>query len=583
MPRTFPFLLVGSAFCGVSAAAAQAPMHAIPVRGAVLYEREFKRETKVLEPDPAKLNNQNVGEVPGNPGPAVVLHSDLERKGRSLEHLPTSLLDIATYAAYDLTAVGRKDWSFDTERIQPFGTLRVEGKIVPDADGVDRIVLKIGPRPGGKRDLAPENVLVAEVHIVRKFDAERGIVERINSTFTGEMFFSKRTNPDQIRRAGFTVQDNWKLREVVGNRGQVFDGRVIDAIRRGAADLKKILAGDCAKRFPAELANNGQTRQSGELALILLTLLKSGESPRDPVIAKALDDLRQRHITDTYSLGVALLVLEACYTPATERDDLLAGRLSAPLRRQPTDEDRKIIAGWVEQLLGNRNEGARDGATKWHYLPSPDFDNSCSQYAVLGLYAADLCGVEVDRDVWIGAARHFLQVQCGSTGNVRFDLTTHQQVAKDRAGRGTVAATDAAGWSYKDKDNQATGSMTTAGLCSLTLCDVVLSGKARPADVSGSELRGAIKSGFAWLASHYDVRNNPGAGEGWYLYYLYGLERACELNQIAWIQSRDWYFDGATMLLELQAPNGRWGEEVDTCFAILFLKKAALPAITGPR
>ena len=32
---------------------AQSPAHKIPVRGAALYEREFKRQTKVLEPDPA--------------------------------------------------------------------------------------------------------------------------------------------------------------------------------------------------------------------------------------------------------------------------------------------------------------------------------------------------------------------------------------------------------------------------------------------------------------------------------------------------------------------------------------------------
>ena len=28
----------------------------------------------------------------------------------------------------------------------------------------------------------------------------------------------------------------------------------------------------------------------------------------------------------------------------------------------------------------------------------------------------------------------------------------------------------------------------------------------------------------------------------WQLYYLYGLERACELNQVALLGDRDWYF-----------------------------------------
>ena len=89
--------------------------------------------------------------------------------------------------------------------------------------------------------------------------------------------------------------------------------------------------------------------------------------------------------------------------------------------------------------------------------------------------------------------------------------------------------------------------------------------------------------GFAWLAAHYDVRHNPGHGMSWRLYYLYGLERACELNSIAHIMEKDWYFDGATLLLEEQNQNGKWGSDTDTCFAILFLKKAALPVVTGKR
>ena len=49
------------------------------------------------------------------------------------------------------------------------------------------------------------------------------------------------------------------------------------------------------------------------------------------------------------------------------------------------------------------------------------------------------------------------------------------------------------------------------------------------------------------------------------------------------LNGRDWYFDGATSLLEEQAKGGNWGPVIDTCFAILFLKKAALPVITGKR
>jgi hypothetical protein len=578
-----PLVLVASALCLASLASAQSPAHKIPVRGAALYEREFKRQTKVLEPDPATMKRRHVHEVPNRAGPAVVLHSDLHRKARRIEKLPVTLLGIATYVAYDLSTLGKKKFGLDVSQVRPFGALRLDGEIAPQAGGVECLVIKVSPGPVPKRGVKPQGVLRGELKIVRKFDPERGIIERIETVFTGEMHFPNRTNANQVHRAQFTLHDNWKLREVIGNRGNKFDGRVGAAIRKGAADLKKLIAGDVSKRYPRAPAGNGQTQSSGRLALILLTLLKAGESPFDPVMKKALDDLRKRYIADTYSLGVALLTMEACYTPSREREDLLSGRIKEARLRKPTEKDRQTIEVWVRQLLMNRPASDRDSTARWHYLPSNGFDNSCSQYAVLGLYAAHLCGVEIDRRIWIGAARHFLQVQSKSSGKVRFRLATHQQVAKDPSGRGTVSATDAAGWSYTDKYRLPTGSMTTSGIGSLTICNAVLRGKGRPKDVSLSRVQGAIKSGFAWLASHYDVRQNPGHGSGWRLYYLYGLERACELNQIAHIQSKDWYFDGATLLLEEQGKNGRWGSEIDTCFAILFLKKAALPVVTGRR
>lgn len=100
-----------------------------------------------------------------------------------------------------------------------------------------------------------------------------------------------------------------------------------------------------------------------------------------------------------------------------------------------------------------------------------------------------------------------------------------------------------------------------------------------------------IASGFAWLGAEFHVRSNPGyvdrADDSWY-YWLYGLERTCELAGIALIAGRDWYFEGALQILPLQNKNGAFRSERErglmldaTCFAVLFLKKAALPPVTG--
>jgi len=126
--------------------------------------------------------------------------------------------------------------------------------------------------------------------------------------------------------------------------------------------------------------------------------------------------------------------------------------------------------------------------------------------------------------------------------------------------------------------------MTTAGITGLTVCSSALrlSKKGNPKLLA--ECDDAIRAGFVWFQQWLSVRHNPRPTHGdasWHLYYLYGLERACELNQIARIAGRDWYTEGAIQLIATQQQNGSWGDSVETAFALLFLKKTALPAITG--
>ncbi len=89
------------------------------------------------------------------------------------------------------------------------------------------------------------------------------------------------------------------------------------------------------------------------------------------------------------------------------------------------------------------------------------------------------------------------------------------------------------------------------------------------------------KNGLAWLSAHYDIDSNPGKGAHWLYYYLYGLERVGVLYGTEKIGSHDWYQEGAKFLLDKQGANGAWNAEWDTCFAILFLKKATKPLVAS--
>jgi hypothetical protein len=53
------------------------------------------------------------------------------------------------------------------------------------------------------------------------------------------------------------------------------------------------------------------------------------------------------------------------------------------------------------------------------------------------------------------------------------------------------------------------------------------------------------------------------------------------LAKIEKIDGRDWYHDGALFILGNQGAEGEWIDTTDTCFALLFLKKAYVAVATG--
>jgi len=188
-------------------------------------------------------------------------------------------------------------------------------------------------------------------------------------------------------------------------------------------------------------------------------------------------------------------------------------------------------------------------------------DNSNTQYAALGLRACYDAGIMFEESVIALAVKWLLE---------------SQHPPEDGAGANAVASGGDArprGWNYRtpgdDKDPY--GSMTAGAVGCLTIYDYMLKKdwKRNP----------AVNSGMAWLAKHFSVTDNPGRGGTWYYYYLYGLERAGILYDTQKIGSHDWYAQGAKVLLEKQGDNGAWNKEWDTCFAILFLKKATRPLV----
>jgi hypothetical protein len=271
---------------------------------------------------------------------------------------------------------------------------------------------------------------------------------------------------------------------------------------------------------------------SGQTALSLYALIKSGLPPQHHAIRCGLAYLIAHPPHRVYSAACALMALSAL----------------------PGDEHIE----WMRDIAGELQSWYGDG---WAY-PEGDKDLSNTQYAALGLWAAQRKGVAVPPNVW----RELLSDVIGFRN-------------KD------------GGFAYH-ASLPPTGAMTAAGVSVLTIAlDSLGEGgtKAVPARSAADE---AIAGGMRWLAQHFVVGRNPNvapdaASESrWALYFLYGLERVGALRKLDQIGDHDWYWEGARFLVQRQGTLGQWStnyaeDEFNTCMALLFLSRATASAVTG--
>jgi hypothetical protein len=198
----------------------------------------------------------------------------------------------------------------------------------------------------------------------------------------------------------------------------------------------------------------------------------------------------------------------------------------------------------------------------WRYdQGSADQDLSATQFALLALRAASQAGYPIEKvapDVWEKAASAVRSMQAGDGG---FSY---------QAGQGVNAGMDA------------------CGVASLVIC------KEQMALLEQAPLPWideSIKRGLAHLDGVFEPGHNHGYHDGspHIYYYLYAVERVGDLTARHEFNGKDWYVRGALFLLPQQGPDGVWTDGtaykpqdvLGTCFALLFLKRATPPSVTG--
>jgi len=349
------------------------------------------------------------------------------------------------------------------------------------------------------------------------------------------------------------------------------------AIKKGATWLQTQLHRMNPPERGPENDRDREPRGTNDLELVLWTLVHAGVPEEDKDFERLLQKMLQEELQATYNVGLQSMILEELdRVKHQERIQQCAQFLVDNQARngqwsygEPTPFVKDLPTGSggkdVPTSGGTKEKGAKPKVTRQLKVEKkregPERgDNSNSQYAMLGLRACFDAGILFPEKIVKLADQWWRKSQ--------------QSGGKKSDGRG---------WGYSGEGTEsAYGSMSAGGVSSLVICNYLLKKDwKKDRDVS---------DGIQWIASNFSVTRNPRAqktGEEWQYYYLYGLERAGILSETEQFGSHKWYREGAKYLLKQQKGDGSWtasggkmGQGMstwDTCFAILFLRRATRP------
>lgn len=344
----------------------------------------------------------------------------------------------------------------------------------------------------------------------------------------------------------------------------VDQAKIDRAIERGATYLHKAALGE---------------GRIGAKALAGLTLLHCGFANADPVVADIAGQVRKQapHVVSTYELSLCVMFLDRLGAPGDRplirsiALQLIAGqgmmggwnyqcRVLNPSQQQQLldllNSREPLATSRINVPSGKMNDlpvlQHRPG-TPLQYKAHAHEDNSLTQFAVLALWTAKKHGVPAERSLAMVDAR--FRASQASDGSWAYTWTSPAGIVR-------------------------TDSMTCAGLIGLAV------GRGNVPNGNLKEGDPAIDKALRFVSQKIGIPGKPPAQRGKLVgasslgdfYYLWTLERAAVIFDLQTIGGRDWYAWGAPIIVANQFPAGNWQEAhgaiPDTCFALLFLKRA---------
>lgn len=219
-------------------------------------------------------------------------------------------------------------------------------------------------------------------------------------------------------------------------------------------------------------------------------------------------------------------------------------------------QDRRALEADVAYLLATHNRGAYfySGTIDEKGRPGPTpaglWDNSNSQYGLLGVWAAAEVGVPAPAAYWTAVEQHWVRTQC-------------------RNGQ----------WDYNEPGDAGTLSMTAAGTASLFVAHDYLTGSRVGLTVGRDSMSPSLRRAMDWWES--TDSQTLTAPNKWWGYTLYGIERVGLASGMKFLGATDWYRTLSRQAVVKQLPNGSWGDDIETAYALLFLARGRHPVLVN--
>jgi hypothetical protein len=373
------------------------------------------------------------------------------------------------------------------------------------------------------------------------------------------------------------------------------------AVERGVTALRAMYekGGTAALNRAADSVND-----MGRHALVGLTMLECGATGDDSLVRKIADKVRELCVdcNRVYSLSLGILLFDRL---GDERDAPLIQAMAVRLMEgqfkeggwgytTPTPDDKEVqrLKSLLEKRAQLRTGGTRSPNAEAPPKLDPELterlerlqkrglgehqaqlqnnplgnltgvaDNSNTQFAIMGLWAARHHGIPADGSLRLCEA-HFRATHTNGTWPYTGSLEPYGRSAMTCAGLMGLAigAGVVRDRQLKTAPDPKTGKPPTL---KDPLHDLVVQ---MALNYVGEQLRKTVVEGAQGV--HLDY------------YFLWSVERVAVTYSLSLIGGVNWHRDGSVVLLLHQKADGTWsnnyGPGIDTCFALMFLKKANL-------